>query len=508
MPTDASRCSRRAVPDPELSSRFFPLKTRHLIPLTVFLLGLCACEPKERAVWSPDGRSAAVVIGHELHFADERGRLTGPPTGDADRLLVEKVAWSGDGSSLVVHRIRLAPRWEELRHLLPTAEAERVEAVAARMPELLRSAVVLHGDMDRIDQLLSRIAGGESELLRNALHLALAANRPAVADALSDAPKAWRSLAGKGEEGGTAGFFLHELALVRRGEEGGWEIAETFGHSLRGVVAMRLSPVFPVLAVSRVDRSGGEKGHDLEWIHLDGTARGTIATGISSAFSWMPDGRGLVMLVPVGPGQGPLMRVLRRDLLDAEGRPLAEETGVPRSRELALAIQPFAPRLAVLPGGEVLFASQPGSLPMRGGKTVRQPRLYLVPGAGGEIREVPTEEGALPMDLGYFVLSPDGRRLAVVESGSDAVAVIDLASGASELVSGPHPGWKCRSLPSWKSSDELSFAALDPATDTARWVLWKEGDKKLISLSADWPTGSTAGWLEYKKESETPAITP
>src|SRR5690606_13414420 len=96
-------------------SRLLPLKTRHLIPLSVLLLGLCACEPKERAVWSPDGSSAAVMIEHELHFTDDKGDLTGPPTGaDTDRTLVEKVAWSGDGSSLVVHRIRLAPRWEEL----------------------------------------------------------------------------------------------------------------------------------------------------------------------------------------------------------------------------------------------------------------------------------------------------------------------------------------------------------------------------------------------------------
>ncbi len=502
------------------------MKTQHAIPAFVFLFALCACEPKERAVWSPDGSSAAVVIGHELHFTDASGRLTGSlATEDAEpgRLLAEKVSWSSDGGSLVVHRIRLASRWEELRSLLPAAEAGRVEKLAAHMPELLGSTVVLHGDADRIDLLLARIPGGENEILLNALHLALAENREAVAAALADAPKAWQSLIGKGEkkEAESAesaesaeeerGFFFHELALVRRDDEGTWKVAEIVGRSLRNVVAMQLSPVFPVLAVSR---ASGEKGHDLEWIHLDGTSRGIIAGGGGSAFSWMPDGRSLVVLAPLGSGEGPLMRVLRRDLLDAEGRvleSLEEEKGVgdvSRGEELALAILPFAPRLAVLPGGDVLFASQPGSLPMRGGEMVRQPRLYLVPGAGGEVREVPTEEGALPMDLGYFVLSPDGRRLAVVESGSDAVAVIDLASGASELVSGPHPGWKCRSLPSWKANDALSFAAPDPVTGTAQWLLWKEGEKDLISLSADWPAGSTAGWLEYKQDSEPSAITP
>lgn len=485
------------------------MKIQYAIALSLLLLGLVSCEPKERAVWSPDGSAAAVVIGHEVHFANESGNLTSSlAEDDADPglLLAEKVAWSSDGGSLVIHRIRLASRWEDLKQLLPAAETERVEALAAAMPKFLRSAVVLHGDADRIDQLLAGISGGENEMLLNAVRLALVENRAAVEESLTDAPKAWQSLAGKPDE--AKGFFLHELAIARRDEEDEWKVTGIFGRSLRGIAAMQFSPVFPVIAVGRLR---GEKGHDVEWIGLDGASRGTVATGTSAAFSWTPDGRGLVNLAPVGAGQGPLVRVLRHDLFDAKGEPLPTghgESDRTQSKELALAIVPFAPRLAMLPGGDVLFAGQPGSLPMRGGEPVRQPRLYLVASEGGEVREVPTEEGALPMDLGYFVLSPDGSRLAVVESGSAAVAVIDLASGASELVSGSHPGWKCRSLPSWKTNDELTFAALDPPTGTAQWVLWKEGGKELVSLSADWPSGATAGWLEYKRDTEPAAITP
>jgi hypothetical protein len=481
------------------------LKFRRSIAALFLLFGFSGCEPKERAVWSPDGRVAAVLIEHQLHFTDEKGRLTGSletADGEPGRLLVEKMAWLADGSGLVIHRVRLASRWADLRPLLPTAEADRVEVLAATMPELLRSAVVLHGDADRADQLLAKLAPGESEAILNALRLAVVRDRGAVESALTDAPKARASLARESGEG--SGFFLHELVLVQADGDGGIKEGGTIKRGLRGVASLQVSPYFPMVAVSR---SGAEdQGHDLEVIALDGSSRETVARGMSAAFAWTPDGRGLVSLAPVAGGRGPLMRVLRSEVLDGGGRP--HSSAAIKAEEIAIAVVPFAPRLTVLPGGDVLFASQPGNLPMRAGEAVRQPRLYLVPADGGVVREVPTGEGALPMDLGYFVPSPDGRRLAIVESGTDAVAVIDLASGASELVSAPHPGWKCRTLPSWKSSDELSYAALDPATGRARWVLWKPGGDEPVDLSADWPDGATPDWLEKTENNSIHSDTP
>lgn len=476
------------------------MKFSHTILAALVLVGLTACEPKERALWSPDGRSAAVLIGHQLFFTDETGDFTGSlesTDGDPGKLLVEKIAWSADGRSLVIHRVRLAPTWEELSPLLPVAESERVTALAATMPDLLRSAAVLHGDADRVDQLIAKIAGTEHEAILNALRLAFVKDRTALEESLTDAPKARASLATASDE--AKGFFLHELALVEVGGDGGQPVAKPIVRGLRGPASLQLSPVFPVVAAGFF--RSGEKVHDLEIIALDGSARETIETESSGAFVWTPDGRSLVSLAPVAGGGGPLMRLLRYDVLDGSG---AIEPG--KGNELAIAVVPFAPRLAVLPGGEILFASQPGSLPVPVGEA-GPPRLYLVSADGGAIRAVPTGEGALPMDLGYFVASPDGRRVAVVESGTDAVAVIDLASGASELVSVPHHGWKCRTLPSWKSPDELSYAALDPATGRIRWLLWKSGGKKSLELSADWPSGATAGWLE-KSENPDSSVAP
>lgn len=477
------------------------MKPRHALFAALILVGLTACEPKERALWSPDGRSAAVLIGHQLHFTDETGRFTGSletNDGDPGSLLVEKMAWSADGRALVIHRVRLAPTWEDLRPLLPVAESDRVEALAAKMPDLLRAAAVLHGDEERADQLVAKIAGTEHEAILNALRLALVRDRGAVESALTDAPKARSSLAASSDE--ATGFFIHELALVQVDGDGARWGTGAIARGLRGPVTLELSPVFPVAAVSFA--RGGERVHDLEVIALDGSARETVTTGTSAAFAWMPDGRRLVSLAPLAGGDGPLMRLLSREVLDESGA-----VAVGKGRELAIAVVPFAPRLVVVPDGGILFASQPGSLPMPTGEAGR-PRLYLIPGDGGGIREIPTGEGGLPMDLGYFVLSPDGHRLAVVESGTDAVAVIDLASGASELVSAPHSGWKCRTLPSWKSAEELSFASLDPATGETRWVLWKSGGEEPFDLSSDWPSGATAGWLEHKENPVSSSLTP
>lgn len=474
------------------------MKPCHTIIPALILVGLTACEPKERALWSPDGSRAAVLIGHQLHFTDDTGRLTGSLAASDDgpgNLLVEKMAWSADGRTLVLHRVRLAPTWEDLGPMLPSTESARVEALATRMPDLLRAAAALHGDSDRADQLIAKIAGTEHEAILNALRLAFVRDRGALEESLVDAPKARRSLATASDE--AKGFFLHELALVRLAGDGGDPAVDTIVRGLQRPASLQLSPAYPVLAAA-FSRSG-EKVHDLEVIALDGSSRATVATETSAAFAWSSDGRSLISLAPVAGEGGALMRLVRHEVLDSSGA-----IAIGKANELAIAVIPFAPRLAVMPDGGILFASQPGTLPMPAGGA-GQPRLYLITADGGSIREVPTGEGALPMDLGYFVVSPDGNRVAIVESGTDAVAVVDLASGASELVSAPHPGWKCRTLPSWKSPDELSYASLDPATGRIRWLLWKSGRDESIELSADWPSGATAGWLEKNENPATPA---
>lgn len=460
--------------------------------IPALLLALSACEPKERAEWSPDGSRAAILADQRLHFTDMRGGLSAP-LADRDegpgRFLVDSFDWLPDGSGLVVHRVRIAPKWKDLAPLLPGADAARIEALAVRVPALLEAAVALHGDADRAEQLLGKLAPAESLALTNALRLAVTEDAAPVRAALVDAPLALASLdSGDGE---LKGFLLHEIAVLRPDSGGP---AEVISRGLRGVQALRVSPRHPVVAGTF--ESGESDRYDLLVLPLHPGAPLPVSSGISRAFDWTPDGTSLVFMSSISEGNGGLVEIERRRVLD-DSRKLGDSLpGGEGDGELAYAVVAFAPRLAVLPDGDILFASHPAPLPAAAGDLGENPRLYRLPAKGGTPVPVPTEEGALPMDLGYFVPSPDGSRIAVVESGTDAVALVDLASGKSELVSEPHPRWKTRVMPSWRNAEEFTFAVPDPESKRVRWMLWKDG--KTADQSADWPDKTTNGWMEYK----------
>jgi hypothetical protein len=121
---------------------------------------------------------------------------------------------------------------------------------------------------------------------------------------------------------------------------------------------------------------------------------------------------------------------------------------------------------------------------------------------------VPTAPGDLPANLSFFTPSPDGKRVAIVESDTDAVAVVDLATGKTDIVSAAHPRWGGRTMPAWKSATELTFAALDKPTGAPKWMYWIP-DAGVRSISKTWPPDATRDWLNEKKDaSNTPKSTP
>jgi hypothetical protein len=128
-------------------------------------------------------------------------------------------------------------------------------------------------------------------------------------------------------------------------------------------------------------------------------------------------------------------------------------------------------------------------------------RFYLIdPSLGTNAAPVaiPSATGALPQDLAAFAPSPDGKRIAIVESGSDVVAVLDAATGALEVVS-PNHGAKSRTLPAWRGSDELYFAALpQPGATRPEISHWRRGSTPQVFSSA-WPSEVVTGLVEKGK---------
>jgi hypothetical protein len=466
-------------------------------------LFLAGCLPKERIVWSPGGDRAAVILDHRLHLADATGRLTAEmsPGGDGPGAwMVEGLDWLPDGTGLVVHGLRVVSDWAEARPLLPGEEVETVERFAADIPALLTAAVALQGDSDRAEKLLDLLAPASSEYLGSALRLAWLSAPDPIREVLRErAPRALASLEQRDETSGL--FAIHELSRIGAAGQGTDPVV--ISRSLLAIGSLKVSPGQPYLACTR-RRGPRDRRLSLEIHALDGSRAEVIQAEIDDAYDWTPDGRAVICMAPLTQERDLVKQIRRIEIVGPDGELLAESGRKPR--ELATALLPFAPRLAVLPNGDVLFASQGGALPVAAGDPRFVPRFHLIRAGDGTIETVPTAGGTLPMDLGHFVPSPDGRRVAVVESETDAVAVIDLADGRGEIVSPAHPFWKCRTLPAWKSPSELTFAALDPAAGSIRWVLWRGDGGETTDLSRSWPAGTTRDWLE-KKETTNPLPT-
>lgn len=486
------------------------------MPARIFLgllvLALSGCLPEERFWWSPDGTRAAVVVNDQLHLVRADGELCAPLIGGlgAETSLMKRVSWLPDGSGMVVHRVRKLATWAEARVLIPDDELARIERLAATMPGLLKAAAVFAGDADSLETLLTALPLRDRELAPTAFLCAYEKETAAMKAALLAIPKGAAILEKMREE--AAPFLVHEICLLMLRDDLLEGEPRTLVRSVNPVLLPMVSPKFPVVAYWRM--LGEEEKVGLEVCTLEGQARVEVAQSNSATLDWSADGRSLVFAAPAS-GDDSLLHTIQRVTVLQESGALMEPRGdggaSPRKLappvDLALAILPSPPRLAALPDGRVLFASVPATLPAVSKAVNPEPRLFVISADGQSVQPVPTAPGDLPTNLSFFVVSPDGKRVAVVESATDAVAVVELATGRTEIVSPAHPDWQCRTLPHWKSATELTFAALSGPKGKPQWMLWSPG-AGVRGLSDRWPPTATEDWLSQKKSADPVTVSP
>jgi hypothetical protein len=463
-------------------------------------LVLTGCLPEERTWWSPDGSRALVVINGHLHLVAENGAPGEALFSSGEGENPPTAAWLPDGSGFVMARERRVSQWAQAKALLAQAEADEIERLAAVVPVLLESAAKL-GDEPLLDLRRAFDFHGHRAWLA-ALLRAREEDPEGVDKSLLALPDGEDWL--ENIKAQKAGFSLHEVAVVRLAGGRPDGLPKVLAASLNPLSQLAVSPKFPAVAFQMQTGDEDMPAGPIELRDLNGRAF-TAFDGDALSLAWAADGRTLVFASPAGGRADSLVQIYARMVLGSDGTlpsadPAADPAGQPGEPTLLATLLPAGlPRPHPLPDGRVLIAARPSSLPEAGGAPESIARLYLVASDGTGIDPVPQHPEAPPLGEPFLAVSPDGSKVAVIESQNATVNVINLESGAVTAVAPPRPGWRTRTLPSWKSDTELTFAGL--IADRPVWLKWSENAGTLI-LSGNWPEDSTDDWLENKPNQE------
>ena len=73
---------------------------------------------------------------------------------------------------------------------------------------------------------------------------------------------------------------------------------------------------------------------------------------------------------------------------------------------------------------------------------------------------------------------------------------MDVATGALEVVSPPRKAGKCRTLPAWRGSNELYYAAKpEEGAARAEWMRWRAA-APAEPVSRTWPDAALSNLFE------------
>ena len=471
---------------------------KRLYLLIALALVLGGCLPEERIWWSPDGQQALVLAEGSLHLVQPGGELGAPlACGDSKKSTTPiALSWLRDGSGFVLCRERKIATWNEVARMIPASEAKKIELLALAVPTLLAGASDLTSKPPDADSLLGSTVSGSPEDFLIALLRAYQQQKAVVRKSLLKLPGGADLL--KKLNGENSRFSVNEICVVKFEGDRGTATPQSLARSLYAMALPRVSPTQN--AVAWLQMNADNQAASIEASSLDGRDHLTVCESAKATFDWSPDGRSIIFAIPVGGPSDSLAKILKVAVV-AESGALIKAA----SEELGMAILLDPPRLQTLQDGRVLLSSQPATLPSAGPAPEIAPKLYVISADGKKIDAVPTAPGALPANLSFFAASPDGKLAAVVESGNDAVTVVDLATGTTEGIVPANPDWQCRTIPAWKASGELSFAG--PHNGTPQWMLWSKAGG-LSPLSEKWPAKATADWIEIKQDPKKDAAPP
>jgi hypothetical protein len=465
------------------------------VVLTTIILS--GCLPEKRVVWSPDGRWAAVRGNEALYLCDAAGKLS-------PRLVetVASVAWLPDSRHLILSRSESTRSWDQVAAVLSDERRQELEARGVR----LRQELLAHeGKWEGFKpQSLEGLTSGETVAV---FVYVLDRQSEGLAEKLGEK---WGDV--KKIE---ATIALLQIAAVR--DNGSLELGRVLARSVDAFDELRVASHGKTVAF-RWPMSGGDQTYHLYCLPLDGSASPAEVALHTSMFSdWSADGRYLVYAatkgpVPDGSDDLRLGTLARRKVCGEDGSLLAT---LPEAEELAGIVFQREVRVRCLRDGRVLFATLETQLPCTAKDMPQRAGLFAVDPERqpGVTRMIPREaEGELPDALVLFEVSPDQQHVCI-PAMDGRIAVLTLATGDVWEVLGQTEVDHLRIEPTWRSTDELCFAAVPgpkeakgrPQIELAR-LDWTARAAQRRVFSGDWPEPAVTDVLA--KEEAPPATQP
>jgi len=471
---------------------------------------LCSCYPTERVFWSPKGDRALVMLDKKLHLVTAAGQFSPEPLLDIelDEMVFPGVSWLPDGGGVLLSAHQRFKHWDEVKSLISTEEREGIERLLPGALKMLEASVALSPEADSIHQLIGTAMPQDRSDLKLALLVSYERdpeNVHQILQSLKHGTKIIETLRSFAND-----YEVNQLHVVRFDPTP--QDTVLMSSLIKSYAIPKASPQHSAFACYELNKA--EENITLFVGNLEGKQRIDIAKDLHAlSFDWLPDGRQLVYASSEGSNKISIHLIHTSTVLQGNGEPMKQSTelqpdghlvtikGADRLQApklLGTAILSDVPRLTALPDGKILFATPAISLPLIASEEELTWQFSVIESDQKSISSIPTKPGDLPAGLGFFAVSPDGKWIAVVENATDAVAVVDVASGTTQIISPPHPNWHCETMPSWKSATELSFAALDEASKQPQLVLWST-DGTTKTWSEGWPVSTKSGWLSERK---------
>ncbi len=462
-----------------------------IVTVAAAVLLLAGCNPTGRIVWSPDGRTMAVLAGDGLRLGDPGGQLSPLLVTDA-----RIASWyPGSRQLLLVSRAQTT-NWKEASAVVSAAESKQI---AAESEQYLSQLLAFKGDFDdfakkeNVDYLSCPAA---------TIVYLRATHARQLREKLGDN---WLQLRDTAATVSTVQTFDVSGHSVSSGP--------VWCRTLRQIDEVRVCPTGKAaLIVETVPARSDGPFRALVMPAPGGQAR-EIAHLASRYPDWTADGRKIAYVRATdryaGSDHPHLGELDAMPVCDAEGSVIEESQS---AEGLAVVAYTENSRVRCTRDGRIVFSAFDFQLPCTREDAGKNQSLFaLEPGRlPTVVRLVPrSQEEKIGDSAEYFEISPGGGRVSIPDE-SGTVSVLDLGSGevsrAQKRVAGEHQ--RIPFIPCWRSDDELCFAAPNEKKQAGEhdWdvVLWSLPKGSGATLSRSWPAEAVRNFLNEPEQQPSP----